>query len=166
MSTAIRANEIQLVPIKDIKPNPKNANEHGAEQIARLVEIIEYQGFRAPLIISKQTDLLVAGHGRLLAAKKLKMKQVPVIYQDFNSEEMEYAAMVSDNSIASWAQLDLSSINLEVPQLGPDFNIDLLGIKDFTLDMADKFDEPDPKGEAKDKDAGLKECPNCGVLIE
>jgi len=139
-TTMIRANEIQIVSIKDIKLNPKNRNKHPKEQIERLAEIIKYQGFRNPLIISSRTGLVVAGHGRYEAAKMLKLKEVPVMVQDFESEEQEYAAQVSDNAIASWAELDLSGINLDVPDLGPDFNIDLLGIKDFVLEPAEKFE--------------------------
>lgn len=149
----IKARSVESVSIKSIKPHPKNPNKHTPDQITRLAEIIEYQGFRAPLIVSNQTGLLIAGHGRLAAAKLLEMKEVPVTYQDFADEDQEYAAVVSDNSIASWAELDMSSINAEVPTLGPDFNIDLLGIKDFTLDMADREEgedeAPEPPKEAK-----------------
>jgi hypothetical protein len=136
----IKANEIQIVSIKDVKLNPKNRNKHPKEQIERLAEIIKYQGFRNPLIISSRTGLVVAGHGRYEAAKKLKLKEVPIMVQEFESEEQEYAAQVSDNAIASWAELDLSGINTDVPDLGPDFNIDLLGIKDFVLEPAEKFE--------------------------
>lgn len=135
----IKANEIKIVPLKDIKLNPKNRNKHPKEQIERLAQIIDYQGFRAPLIVSNRTGLIVAGHGRYEAAKLLKLKEVPVMYQDFESEEQEYAAQVSDNAIASWAELDLSGINADLPELGPDFDLDLLGIKDFTLDLSEKI---------------------------
>lgn len=134
----IKSNDIVLVSTRDVKVNPKNRNKHSKEQIDRLVEIITYQGFRAPLLISNRTGLLVAGHGRLEAAKQLKLKEVPVMFQDFDDEAQEYAAMVSDNAIASWSELDLSGINLDIGDLGPDFNIDLLGIKNFTVDVAEK----------------------------
>ena len=64
-------------------------------------------------------------------------------YQDYENEDQEYADVVSDNSIASWAELDLSLINLEVPSLGPDFDIDLLGIKNFEIEPADKYGDKD-----------------------
>lgn len=131
--------QVEWVPIEEIRPNPRNRNNHSVEQISRLSEIIRYQGFRNPLIISKRTGLMVAGHGRLLAAKELKLEKVPVLYQDFESEEQEYAAGISDNSIASWSELDLSGINHDIPELGPDFNLDLLGLRGFELEPADKF---------------------------
>lgn len=135
---AIKAHDIQLVALSDIALNPKNRNKHTPEQIKRLMAIIEYQGFRVPVVVSNRSGRLVAGHGRYLAAKELGLSHLPVIYQDFDSDEQEYAAGVSDNSIASWAELDLSGINLDVPDLGPDFDIDLLGIQGFVLEPADK----------------------------
>lgn len=138
-----RSKNIKEIPIEEIKENPKNRNQHTADQIDRLVEIIEYQGFRNPLIISNRTGLLVAGHGRLKAALKLEMKKLPVIFQDFDDEYQEYAAMTADNAIASWADIDLAAINMDFKDLGPDMDLDQLGIKDFCLDAFEKQDIDD-----------------------
>lgn len=134
----IKSKEIEIVKIEELKPNPKNRNKHSEEQVARLAEIIKYQGFRTPVIVSNQTGQIVAGHGRLLAAKKLGLKQIPVTYQDFESPEQEYAAQVSDNAISSWAELDFSGINADIGDLGPDFDINLLAIKGFTMDAFER----------------------------
>jgi DNA modification methylase len=136
----IRANEIKILDINSLIPHPKNPNKHSSEQIERLARIIEYQGFRNPVIIQKGTNLIVAGHGRTMAAKKLGLKQVPVIEQEFESEAQLYAYVVSDNAIAEWADLDLSEINKEMLDLGPDFEIEMLGLKDFTIEPIEKFD--------------------------
>ena len=137
-----RIKEIEMVDLDSLVPHEKNMNKHPADQISRLAEIIRYQGFRNPVIVSNLSGKVVAGHGRILAAKKLGMKMVPVSRQDFADETEEYACMVSDNSIASWAELDLSQINMEVVELGPDFDLDLLGIKDFVLDPSDLQNKP------------------------
>ncbi len=134
---------IEWVEIGKLSPHPKNPNTHSATQIKRLVELIRYQGWRHPIIVSNRSGHVVAGHGRLLAAKEMKLEKVPVHYQEFQSGEQEYAFIVSDNAIASWAELDLAAINLEVPGLGPDFDIDLLGIDGFEIDVADRGDEDD-----------------------
>lgn len=131
---------IERIPISEIKPHPKNPNRHSKEQIKRLAELIQYQGWRLPIIVSKQSGHVVSGHGRIEAAKYLKMSSVPIVYQDFVSDEQEYAFLVSDNAVAAWAELDLASINAYVPELGPDFNIDLLGLEDFTIEIADKIE--------------------------
>lgn len=144
----------------DIKPNPKNRNKHSDAQIERLAEIIKYQGWRHPLIVSKRSNLLVVGHGRLEAAKKLGLKFVPVSTQEFDSEDQERAFGVSDNAIASWAELDLSGINLDIPDFGPDFDINMLGLKDFEIEPADKYGD-------KELDENLEtknQCPSCGYV--
>ena len=75
-----------------------------------MVKLIKNTGFRSPLIVSNQSGFLIVGHGRLDAAKSLKMKSVPVIFQDFKNEAEEYAFMCADNAIASWSELDLEKI--------------------------------------------------------
>ena len=97
----IKANEIILEEVHKIVPNPKNMNIHSDEQIDRLCKLIDHHGFRNPCVISKRSGFLVVGHGRLLAAQKLKMEKVPVIYQEFKDEAEEYSYLVSDNAIAS-----------------------------------------------------------------
>lgn len=153
--TQIKASDIKIVPIDSLVPNDKNRNKHSPEQVKRLKQIIEYQGFRVPIMVSNQSGRIVAGHGRLLAAKALGLKDVPVIYQDFESDEQEYAAGISDNSIASWSQLDLSGINSDLEQLGP-FEIELLGIENFEIEPADKF------ADIPVREKPLKTCPHCG----
>lgn len=66
------------------------------------------------------------------------MSEVPVQYQNFEDDDEERGFLVSDNAIASWAELDLSLINTQLGDFDPGFDLDLLGIKDFTLDMSDK----------------------------
>ena len=68
---------------------------------------------------------------------------MPVVYQDFDNVDQEYAFIQSDNAIALWAELDFSGINADIGELGPDFNIDMLGLKDFTIDVADKYEDKD-----------------------
>lgn len=129
-----------MVPVSELIHHPKNMNEHSDDQINRLVKLIEYQGFRNPLVVQKGTNLVVAGNGRLMAARKIGLSYVPVTYQEFDSEAQLYAYMTSDNAIASWAHLDLSKVNTEMLDLGPDFDIDMLGIKDFVLEPIEKFE--------------------------
>lgn len=126
-----------LVSVTELKPHPKNRNAHPRDQIKRLAKILEYQGWRYPIKVSKLSGYITSGHGRLEAAKLLKLKEVPVSFQDYSDEAQEYADLQSDNSIASWAELDLAGINADIVDLGPDFDLDLLGIKDFAVDVAD-----------------------------
>lgn len=138
--------------------HPKNRNDHPKDQIARLAKIMDYQGIRLPVKISKQSGLITAGHGRVLAAELNGWEKMPVDYQDYDSDDQEYADVQSDNSIASWSQLDMSGINTDLADLGPDFDLDLLGIKGFTLDI-----EPKKAKEKLDEKHDITiTCPSCG----
>lgn len=128
----------ELIDPKKLKNHPKNRNKHGQDQIDRLAEMYKYHGLRHPIIVSKISGHIVAGHGRKLAAIRAGVKEVPVVYQDFKDGEAEYAFLQADNAIALWAELDLSGINEDLADLGPDFDINMLGIQDFTLDVAEK----------------------------
>jgi len=138
----IKSESIELVDINTPVPYDKNMHIHTDEQIDRLIKLIDYQGFRNPLVLQKGTNRIAAGHGRLIAAKKMGMKKVPVIYQEFESEEQFYAYVVSDNAIGkdTWAQLDLSQINKDIIDLGPDLDLDMLGLKDFVVEPIEKFE--------------------------
>ena len=123
----------ELVDIIKLVPNPKNPNKHSDKQIDLLQRLIRHQGWRHPIIVSNRSGFVCAGHGRLLAAIKMGQNQVPVDYQDFDSEAEEYQFMVSDNTIQELSELDLSMVNVDVLEFGPDFDLDMLGIPDFSL---------------------------------
>jgi len=142
-----------------LKPNPDNPNNHSPEQIERLIKILKYQGWRYAVKISLLSKFISSGHGRVLAALEMGC-QVPVVYQDYDNADMEYADLVADNSIASWSDLDLSSINENVADLGPDFDIDLLGIDGFKIDVADRG------GPDKLSDDTIGRCSKCGQDIQ
>jgi DNA modification methylase len=129
-----------LVSIGELKAHPKNRNTHPDEQIKRLAKILAYQGWRYPVKVSKRSGFITSGHGRLEAARLNGWAQVPVNYQDYESEEQEYADLQSDNAIALWAELDLSGINTDLGDLGPDFDIDLLGLENFELVIGDTLE--------------------------
>ena len=93
-----------------MKPNPDNPNRHSAHQISLLASIIQEQGWRAPITVSKRSGLVVRGHGRLEAALLLGLTQVPVDEQEYESEADELADLVADNRLAELAELDESGL--------------------------------------------------------
>lgn len=153
MNTKIHCNYDQLVAIEELlkKQHPRNPNKHPDTQIKRLAEILQYQGFRYPLKVSKLSGYITAGHGRLLAAKHLGLKVVPVNYQDYIDDAQEYADIVADNAIASWAELDLSSINTDIADFGPEFNVDMLGLENFTVEVSEKLEPQCDEDEIPEK---------------
>lgn len=145
-----------LVSLGSLQVHPLNRNQHSADQIKRLAKILVHQGWRYPIKVSRRSGYVVSGHGRIEAAKLNGWTEVPVNYQEYDSDEIEYQDLIADNAIAEWAQLDLSGINSDIGDMGPDFDIDMLGIEDFTIEVADKEgqcdeDEVPEKVEAKTK---------------
>jgi len=96
----------EIVPTNELKANPLNPNSHPEEQIQLLAQIIKKTGWRAPVTVSNRSGYIVKGHGRLLAAKFAGLSSVPVDYQDYSSDEEEYADMIADNKIAEFSILD------------------------------------------------------------
>src|SRR5438045_925819 len=102
----IRCSFSAQVPPGRLKPHPKNPRRHSAAQIALLGKIIAHQGWRAPIVVSKRSGFIVAGHARFEAAKKLGLKKVPVDYQDFATNQDELAHLLADNRLAELGETD------------------------------------------------------------
>jgi len=155
----------RMIPIHELKDHPRNRNKHSDEQIERLAKLYEYHGIRHPIIVSELSGCIVAGHGRKLAGKKAGFDSMPVVYQKFADETAEYAFIQADNAIASWAELDLAGINADLPDLGPDFDLEMLGLKDFTLDLSEKSDQPFSESENAETES-LVRCPKCHEVFD
>lgn len=137
----------KVVDAKKLKPNPRNPNKHPENQIKMLAYIIERQGWRNSVVVSKRSGLITKGHGRLEAAL-LKGWKVPVDEQNYKSATEEYADMVADNKIAELSASDNKMI-LEDARKLPDLDLNLLGIPDFEL--------PEPgSGTSKEDDVPTK----------
>lgn len=139
--------KLVLVDPRTLIKDPRNRNKHSKEQIDRFCKLLKTYGMRWPILVSEQTGVIKAGEGRLLAALKLGMPEVLVSYQDFESTEIEYGFGIADNAIAAWAELDLASIHHDIGDLGPDFDIELLGMDNFVVEPADKL----PPGSDEDE---------------
>lgn len=133
----IRSEKIEMVAVDCLVEHPDNPHRHSKKQITRLAKLIEYQGFRVPIIVDKDTGYIVSGHGRKMAAEKLGLKKVPVIFQDFETDDQVRAYLVSDNAIGKdgWASIDYQMLNDQIGEWSPDFDIELLGIENFEIDV-------------------------------
>lgn len=130
----------RLIPGSELRPYPKNRNSHSKEQIKRLAKLLQYQGIRAPIIVSTLSGCIVKGHGTLEAIKYNRWALCPIVEQSFQDEEQEYLFVQSDNAIAGWSSLDLSGISADIGEIGP-FDIELLGLKDFTVDVSERLED-------------------------
>lgn len=136
------ANEIEvwcsfdeLVSVDSLNPNPKNPNKHPDSQIELLSKNIKYLGWRHPITVSKRSGFIVAGHGRLMAAKKLGVQIVPVDYQDFNSDADEMAVLVADNRVAELSETSEEDLKNILSELDGKIEIDLTGFSDAEVEQ-------------------------------
>jgi len=154
----------ELVDVDKLVPNPKNNNKHPQKQIERLAKIIDFQGQRQPIVVSNRSGFIVKGHGRLEAIKLLGWEKCAVDYQDYESEAQEYADMVADNQIATWAEFDTQMVLDEIPNL--DIDTDLLGMMEVPEIKVVEEDDEDLEDEFKEVEKILCRCPACGHINE
>jgi ParB-like chromosome segregation protein Spo0J len=96
----------EMVRIDKVKPNPENPNVHPDAQVEMLAKILQVNGWREAIIVSKRSGMIVKGHGRLQTAKFLNLKKVPVEYQDYADEQAELSDMIADNRVAQHSYVD------------------------------------------------------------
>ena len=115
------------VDVVDLVPHPRNPNKHSDKQIALLAKIIGNQGWRNPIVVSERSGFIVAGHGRLGAARVLNVEKVPVDLQAFENEAEEYAHLIADNRIAELAEADRDELAGLIKELEGKIDLDLTG---------------------------------------
>ena len=153
----------ELVPVEKLVPNPRNPNTHTKRQIEILAKVILHQGFRRVITVSNQTGFIVAGHARLAAAKVLGMDRVPVDYQDYDSEALEWADLLADNRIAELAEIDNKALKdlLEEMDTG-EIDVELTGFDEAATEgLMTQFN---PTSEDEQPRLDLKTpvvCPKC-----
>ena len=142
----------KLVKVEELIPHPKNPNTHPQSQIKILAQNIRYHGWRHPIVVSKLSGYIVAGHGRLEAAKELGVSIVPVEYQNFASEDNELAVLVGDNRLAELSTLDLNGLQDIIDGFkASDFDTILAGFEPTDLDALLGEQKPD-FGDEKEKE--------------
>lgn len=141
----------EIIEIHKLQPNPKNPNKHPDKQIEMLAKIIDYQGQRSPIVVSKRSGFITKGHGRLMAIQKLGWDKCAVDYQDYESEAQEYADIVADNKIAELAEHDDNFMIDTIKELDMgEFDFDLLGLKDLSIFTSGIDDLPEGSIELSD----------------
>ena len=133
--------EMQLVSIGKLVPYVNNARTHNAQQILKLRSSLREFGFINPVIIDKEYNV-IAGHGRIMAAKEEGIKEVPCVFVDYLTEAQKKAYILADNRMAMDAGWDeeLLKIELEALQV-EDFDLGLTGFDE--KELAALFDSGD-----------------------
>ena len=145
--------QMELVPIEKLVPYVNNARTHSKEQIAKLRGSLREFGFVNPVIIDKDYGI-IAGHGRVLAAKEENLDEVPCVLVDYLTEAQKKAYILADNRLAMDADWDEDMLRVEIEALqGENFDIALTGFDE--KDLADLFGAGD--GDAKEDDFDVEE---------
>lgn len=127
------ADKVQRQSVKSLIPYARNARTHSDEQIAQIAASIKEWGWTNPVLID-ETGSIIAGHGRVLAARKLGISDVPVMVADGWTDAQKRAYVLADNQLALNAGWDTDILKVEVTGLADEgFNIDLIGFDEKTL---------------------------------
>ena len=133
-------------PVDKLIPYARNSRTHNDEQVAQIVASIKEFGFTNPILIGAD-DVIIAGHGRLLAAQRIGLKEVPIVRLPHLTETQRRALVIADNKIALNAGWDEEMLALEMKELGDmDFDLDLLGFSLDELKELEAFGEPESSG--------------------
>ena len=145
--------EMKMINTKELVPYVNNARTHSPEQINKLRSSLREFGFVNPIIIDKDKTVL-AGHGRLAAAKEEGIEEVPCVLVDYLTEAQKKAYILADNRYAEDAGWDEEMLRLEIEALeGMDFNLGLTGFdEDEITDLFDTGIESEVEDEKELRD--------------
>jgi ParB-like chromosome segregation protein Spo0J len=156
-----------VAKVEDLIPYALNSRTHSDEQVAQLAASIREFGFTNPVLIDEKNNL-IAGHGRLLAARKLKLTDVPAVVVTGLDERKRRALVIADNKLALNAGWDDEALRVELEDLAGDFGA-LMGFSQdelVTLLMRNEpVESPDDFSEVDETDMAHI-CPKCGFEFD
>ena len=152
--------KIEMIAIEDLIPYVNNARVHSDEQVTQIASSIKEFGFTVPVLIDKQKGI-IAGHGRVAAAKKLSIGEIPCIRIEHLTDTQKKAYILADNRIALNSTWDYDLLRLELTALHEadfkitDFGFDESEFRNAELDYS-ILDEDDVSDEIDSMSAGVK----------
>lgn len=155
--------EMQLVAVSKLIPYVNNARTHSAEQVMKLRSSLREFGFINPVIIDREYNV-IAGHGRILAAKEEGITEVPCVFVDYLTEAQKKAYILADNRMAMDAGWDEELLRIEIESLKDmDFNVGLTGFSEDEL--AELYGE-DKQSEVEDDDYDLSDALEKAAFVQ
>ena len=149
--------EMQLIPLGELVPYVNNARTHSPEQLMKLRSSLREFGFINPVIIDREFNV-IAGHGRIAAAKEEGIEEVPCVFVDYLTEAQKKAYILADNRMALDAGWDEELLRIEIESLqGADFDVSLTGFgEDEIADLFAGDGKKDVKDDGFDLSAALE----------
>jgi DNA modification methylase len=156
IQTTKGASKIERIAVEALLPYAKNSRTHSDEQVAQIAASIKEFGFNNPILIDKE-NTIIAGHGRLLAARRMGMTEVPCIKLGHLTETQRKAYVIADNRLALNADWDTDMLTIELNDLLEDnFALDILG---FDADELKALLDPVTPTEGLTDDDAVPETP-------
>lgn len=138
--------QIERIGVEALIPYARNSRTHSDAQVAQIAASIREFGFTNPVLVDEANGI-IAGHGRVLAARKLKMQDVPAIRLSHLTEAQKRAYVIADNKLALNAGWDIELLRLEINDLGDmGFDLELTGFDQDELDELLALGEATPEG--------------------
>lgn len=159
--------DVKIEPrsVADLIPYAANSRTHSDTQVAQIAASIKEFGWTNPILVSGD-NTIIAGHGRVLAARKLGIEEVPAIVLDHLSKPQQRALVIADNQLALNAGWDMDMLKAEIEDLNLTFDLDILGFDDSELQRI--LNEPnfeagteDDQGKLDQLDPKMVICPKC-----
>lgn len=165
--------KIETIPTGELIPYARNSRTHSESQTDQIAASMREFGFTNPVLIDAENGI-IAGHGRVMAAGKLGLAEVPCIRLGHLSETQKRAYIIADNKLALNAGWDEELLGLELADLRElDFDLDLTGFDNFAIEQflnpPERNDEaPESSGGEIDVDGMQMECacPKCGFEFD
>jgi hypothetical protein len=151
MITPAMARQIEIWPTGKLRAYDRNARTHSPEQVAQIAASIREFGFVNPILVDSGAGV-IAGHGRLLAARLLGLEEVPVVVLDHLSDTQRRAYIIADNKLAMNAGWNLELLAQEVRELEREaFDLDLIGFSESEMaELLAIGDTPEAADEAEE----------------
>lgn len=162
--------QVEYVSTDELQEYKNNSKLHPSSQIDQIASSIEEFGFNSPILAWHNDDgepEIVAGHGRLMAARKLGMEELPVVFLDHMDEEHRRAYILVDNQLTMNSGFDFGILQGELEAI-TNINMDNFGFVEVDMpDIDDLFvDDNSADDEEEGEQPKTIKCPHCGEIIE
>ena len=155
---------IEYIALENLTPYENNARKHGGDDVQAIKESIQQFGMNDPIGVWGEKNIIVEGHGRLLALKELGYKEAPCIRLDQMTDEQRKGYALAHNKTAELSGWDFEKMGSELAELSATFDMSKFGfdkieevnIDDFFMDST----------ETKEKEPKKIQCPHCGEFFE
>lgn len=167
MSIKWPADSVEKRAVKDLVPYARNARTHSDEQVSQIAASIKEWGWTVPVLIDPDGGI-IAGHGRIMAAQRLGINEVPCMVAEGWTEAQKRAYVIADNKLTINSAWDVDTLKVEMQELDAlNFNLELTGFN--IAEMTVLFDEPNfepgteaDQGRLDELSPKMVDCPHCG----